>query len=146
MSLTFRSQNFVGFDRLLDTFDMMANTQSTAFPHHNIIRNENKYTVELAVAGFSDKDIDIEVEKNVLHIRGNISKQETDDKVEYLHRGIANRSFHKLVRLYDTIEVTGADLNNGILTVQLQDVIPEEKKPKKIPLGNVSKKQQLLNE
>jgi molecular chaperone IbpA len=146
MSLTFRSPNFVGFDRLLDTFDMMANTQSTAFPHHNIIRNENKYTVELAVAGFSDKDIDIEVEKNVLHIRGIIPKQESNDKAEYLHRGIANRSFHKLVQLYDTIEVTGADLNNGILTVNLENIIPEEKKAKKIHLGSVGNKQQLLNE
>jgi molecular chaperone IbpA len=124
----------------------MANTQSTAFPHHNIIRNENKYTVELAVAGFSDKDIDIEVEKNVLHIRGIIPKQESNDKVEYLHRGIANRSFHKLVQLYDTIEVTGADLNNGILTVNLENIIPEEKKAKKIHLCSVGNKQQLLNE
>ena len=146
MSLTFRSPNFIGFDRLLDTFDTIANTHSTAFPHHNIVREGNKYTVELAVAGFSDTDIDIEVEKNVLHIRGNISKQEPNDKVEYLHRGIANRSFHKLVQLYDTIEVTGADLKNGILTVSLENIIPEEKKVKKITLGSVGNKQQLLNE
>jgi molecular chaperone IbpA len=146
MSLTFRSPNFIGFDRLLDTFDMIANTHSTTFPHHNIVREGNKYTVELAVAGFSDKDIDIEVEKNVLHIRGIIPKQEPNDKVEYLHRGIANRSFHKLVQLYDTIEVTGADLNNGILTVNLENIIPEEKKAKKIALGSVGNKQQLLNE
>ena len=137
--------SLVGFDRfndILDALDMV--TDKPSFPHHNVIKtDENHYVVELAVAGFSKEDIDVEVEKNVLHIRGKIMNEVSEGKT-YIHRGIATRSFHKTITLADTIHVKGADLLNGILSIELENVIPEEQKPKKILIGKA--KQELLTE
>lgn len=131
----------IGFDRFDDIFSAI--DESPRFPHHNIVKNtDNEYTVELAVAGFSDDDIDIELANNVLSIKGKMDKME--DK-NYLHHGIATRSFHKTITVTDTVEVVGAELYNGILSVNLRNIIPQEKLPKKIPINTVSGKQ-LLNE
>ena len=132
----------VGFDRVFNVFDNMVTEKST-YPHHNIVKKEdNKYIVELAVSGFTDADIDIEIVDSTLHIRG--AKEDTVD-VTYLHRGIATRSFHKTVRLAETVEVTGADLENGILKVYLENKV-EEKKSVKVPIGKIAGKKQLLVE
>jgi molecular chaperone IbpA len=129
----------IGFDRFDDVFNSL--DESPKFPHHNILKtDENEYSVELAVAGFSEDDIEIELANNVLSIRGKMEK--TDDK-NYLHRGIATRSFHKTITVTDTVEVVGAELNNGILSVNLKNIIPQEKLPKKIPIKSVSGKQLL---
>ncbi len=137
--------SLVGFDRfneIIDALDMV--TDKPSFPHHNVVKSgENHYTVELAVAGFSNEDIDVEVEKNVLHIRGKIENEVNENKT-YIHRGIATRSFHKTITLADTIQVKGADLINGILSIELENVIPEEQKPKKILIGKAKK--ELLTE
>ena len=98
--------------------------------------------VQLAVAGFTEQDISIELEKNVLSIKGE-KREEQDPDFEFLHRGIATRSFHKTIRLADTIEVESASIENGILSVVLMNIIPEEKKVKKIPINKVGKKQLL---
>lgn len=133
----------VGFDRIFNVFENMV-TEKSNFPHHNISKtSENNYVVELAVAGFSQDDIDIEITDGVLNIRGS---KEDKTEVEYLYRGIATRSFHKSIRLADTVEVRGADLENGILKVYLENVLPEEKKPVKIPIGKTTSKKQLLTE
>lgn len=127
---------FEHFDELFRSLD-----ETPKFPHHNIIKtSDNEYTVELAVAGFSEDDIDIELSNNVLSIKGKIEKDETRN---YLHRGIATRSFHKTITVTDTVEVVGAELHNGILSVNLKNVIPQEKLPKKIPIKSVSGKQLL---
>jgi molecular chaperone IbpA len=129
----------IGFERFDDVFNTL--DESPRFPHHNIVKTaDNEYTVELAVAGFSDDDIDIQLANNVLSIKGKMEK--LDDK-NYLHRGIATRSFHKTITVTDTVEVVGAELHNGILSVNLRNVIPEEKLPKKIPIRSVSGKQLL---
>ena len=134
------AERAIGFDRMFDIFENTLVEKST-FPHHNIIRKgDNEYQVELAVAGFTEDDINIELDNGVLHIKGT---KETAENVNYLHRGIAYRSFHKTIQLADTIEVIGASLENGILTVELENIIPEEKKPKKIPIAKVGKKQLL---
>jgi molecular chaperone IbpA len=136
-------QQIVGFDRMFDVFENMITEKST-FPHHNIAKTEeNIYTVELAVAGFSQDEIDIEIIDNVLHVRG--SKEEKSD-TNYLHKGIATRSFHKTIRLAETVEVKGADLEHGILKIHLENIVPEVKKPKKISIGKVAGKQELLME
>jgi molecular chaperone IbpA len=123
-------------------FDNMVTEKST-YPHHNIVKKEdNKYIVELAVSGFTDADIDIEIVDSTLHIRG---AKEDNVEVTYLHRGIATRSFHKTVRLAETVEVTGADLENGILKVYLENKV-EEKKSVKVPIGKIAGKKQLLVE
>jgi molecular chaperone IbpA len=133
----------VGFDRMFDVFENIITEKST-FPHHNIAKTEdNHYTVELAIAGFNQEEIDIEILKGTLHIRG--SKEEKTE-VNYLYRGIATRSFHKTIQLADTVEVKGAELENGILKIYLENTVPEEKKAKKITIGKVASKQQLLNE
>lgn len=133
----------VGFDRVFDAFENLV-VDKPSFPHHNIIKqDDNNYIVELAVAGFTQDEIDIEVNENKLHIKG--SKVDTETAI-YLHRGIATRSFHKSITLANTVEVKGADLEHGILKVYLENIVPQEKKGKKIPIGNVAKKQQLLVE
>lgn len=133
----------VGFDRLLDTFDTMLTEKPATFPPHNIVKvDENNYLVELAVAGFAEGEITIEVLKNTLTIKG---EKTYDDTRNYLHRGIGTRSFKKTVTLADTVQVDGASLENGILTVKLVNVVPVEKLPVKIAINNVSK-QQLLQE
>ena len=136
------AQQAVGFDRMFDVFENMV-SEKTTYPHHNIIKTgQETYLVELAVAGFDDKDISIELEKNTLHIRGE-KEEEQDPDFEYLHRGIATRSFHKTIQLADTIEIGDAVLENGILRLFLQNIIPEEKKTKKIPITKAGKKQLL---
>jgi molecular chaperone IbpA len=129
----------IGFERFDDIFSAI--DESPRFPHHNIVKTaDNEYTVELAVAGFSEDDIDIELSNNVLSIKGKMEKVE--DK-NYLHHGIATRSFHKTITVTDTVEVVGAELQNGILSVNLRNIIPQEKLPKKIPIKSISGKQLL---
>ena len=131
----------VGFDRLLDTFDTMLTEKPTTFPPHNIVKvDENNYLVELAVAGFNESEITIEVLKNTLTIKG---EKDLDDTRNYLHRGIGTRTFRKTVTLAETVQVDGASLENGILTVKLVNIVPVEKLPVKIAINTVSKPQLL---
>jgi molecular chaperone IbpA len=131
----------VGFDRLLDTFDTMLTEKPTTFPPHNIVKvDENNYLVELAVAGFNESEITIEVLKNTLTIKG---EKDLDDTRNYLHRGIGTRTFRKTVTLAETVQVDGASLDNGILTVKLVNIVPVEKLPVKIAINTVSKPQLL---
>ena len=140
----------LGFDRFFNhiekVFDGVEKTVDK-FPPHNIVKlNDTQYIVELAIAGFTKNDIDITVEDGSLVIRG--TKAEEDDKVEYLYRGIGTRAFTKTIKLADTVQVTGAEFSDGILRVGLQNIIPEEKKPRKIEIGNKLKftNQELLTE
>jgi molecular chaperone IbpA len=142
---------FVGFDRLFDrlaSFDAKETLRPTTYPPYNIVKkDEYKYEIELAVAGISAKDINIEhnPETSVLTVEG--SKGGTEDN--YLHKGIAERNFVRTWTLADNVEVTGADLNDGLLKVELERIVPEEKRPKTIKIGTrkVSKSEkQLLTE
>jgi len=131
----------VGFDRLLDTFDTMLTEKPTTFPPHNIVKvDENNYLVELAVAGFNESEVTIEVLKNTLTIKG---EKDLDDTRNYLHRGIGTRTFRKTVTLAETVQVDGASLDDGILTVKLVNIVPVEKLPVKIAINTVSKPQLL---
>ena len=131
----------VGFDRLLDTFDTMLTEKPISFPPHNIVQvDENNYLVELAVAGFNESEITIEVLKNTLTIKG---EKDLDDTRNYLHRGIGTRTFRKTVTLAETVQVDGASLDDGILTVKLVNIVPVEKLPVKIAINTVSKPQLL---
>jgi len=134
----------VGFDQLLDTFDTMLTEKPITFPPHNIVKvDENNYLVELAVAGFNESEITIEVLKNTLTIKG--EKENLGDGRQYMHRGIGTRTFKKTVTLAETVQVDGASLESGILTVKLVNIVPVEKQPVKIAINTVSK-QQLLQE
>ena len=141
----------LGFDRMFNTLEAMLDTvpdTSAKFPPHNIIKlDDQKYVVELAVAGFDEDEIDITVEDGVLKIAG--EKKETEDEIEYLHKGIGTRSFTKTIKLVDTVEVHGAQYKNGILKIGLENVIPDHKKPKKVSINKKGApffKQELLNE
>ena len=126
----------LGFENFIRDVETLLNDTKPVnnFPPHNIIKaDENKYVVELAVAGFSKNEIDIQVQDNTLTIKG--EKQEKEG-YEYLHRGIGTRSFTKTITIADTIEVKGAEFKDGILRIGLENIIPEHKKPRKIEIGN----------
>ena len=130
----------LGFETMLrDIESIMQNsveTISDKFPPHNIIKvNDTHYMVEIAIAGFDEKEIDITVKDGLMTVQG--EKQQADNKVNYLHKGIGTRSFSKTIRLADTIEVQGAAFKNGILSIGLENIIPESKKPKKIEIGTL---------
>lgn len=127
----------IGFDRLANLLDSTLKTESVAggYPPYNIeVLEENKYSITLAVAGFAENDLDIQVESGVLTVRG---KKDNEQARKYLHQGIANRAFERKFNLADHVEVTGADLQNGLLTVSLKKEIPEAMKPKTIAINGV---------
>ena len=116
----------------LDMLDQVADT-SQGYPPYNIERtNENTYRITVAVAGFGDKDLNVEVRDGVLSVTG---KREDGDKPSYLHHGIAGRAFERRFQLAEHVEVRGAKLENGLLHVDLERVVPEEKKPRRIQIN-----------
>ena len=127
----------VGFDKLLTMLDSLAPTdQSQSYPPYNIERTgEDAYRITVAVAGFTDKELQIEVKENALSIRGEKTITESEDKPEVLYQGIAARTFERRFQLADHVEVTGASVENGLLHVDLVRRIPEAKKPRQIPIG-----------
>src|SRR6185312_2400769 len=121
----------VGFDRLLDLLDSADTVQG--YPPYNIERSdENNYRVTVAVAGFAEKDLSVDVKDRVLTVSG---KREEQGKPNYLHQGIAGRAFERSFQLAEHVEVKGARLENGLLHVDLERVIPDEKKPRKIAIN-----------
>ena len=144
------SPYFVGFDRIHDRLhefnDSIAKNLPT-YPPYNIRKVGDQYIVEMAVAGFSESDIDIQVEGDILKIVGSIT--DSKDNSPYLHKGIANRGFTRTFNLAETIEVKDASLINGMLKVFLEDIIPDNKKPRKVNINNkeeTKEESQLLNE
>lgn len=129
----------VGFDRTIDRIEELlrsTSNQSSGYPPYNIVKHSDDiYSIEIAVAGFKQGDISIEVKENVLTIQGKkiISLDETEAK-EYVHHGISSRDFVRNFPLGEHVEVTSAYQENGILTVCLERQLPEEKKPKTIPI------------
>ena len=129
----------VGFDRTFDTLELLASSRAkeTNYPPYNIRKiSEDQYAIELAVAGFEDKDIDIELVEETLTIKGNRPKEAGDG---LLHQGLAARDFVKKFVLSDDMEIKGAALSNGMLYVGLERIIPDEKKPRKSKLTSKSK-------
>jgi molecular chaperone IbpA len=131
------------FNRLQKFHDDMAKNIPNYPPYNIVKKDENHYTIELAVAGFGQSDIDIEMEDGKLVVRGNIKAEESEDN--FLFRGIANRAFSRAFVLNDEVEVKDAELFNGMLKIFLERLIPEQKKPKKIAV-KAGKGKQLLQE
>lgn len=132
---------FVGFERIADRMNEAAKLSTVQkYPPYNIIKtDENTYLVELAVAGFNEDDLDIELHNGVLTIKGDVY---TDEK-DYIFKGIANRNFERRFTLADTVQVETVELKQGILTISLKNIIPDEKKPRKILIGKPIEKQLL---
>lgn len=127
----------VGFDRL---FDMLENSSLSNggenYPPFDLIKTgDNQYRIELAVAGFKSDDIDITAQQNVLIVSGRKGEDSESSGSDYVYRGIANRSFERRFALADHIQVNGADLKDGMLSIELVREIPEAMKPKKIAIG-----------
>ena len=126
----------VGFDNMFD--ELLRNTSqqaSTNYPPYNVIKHsEDKFTIELAVAGFKEGDINVQIEKNQLTVTGD-QATELNNEREYLHKGISARNFTRVWTLADNVEVKGAEVANGILTISLERYVPEEQKPKKIAIS-----------
>jgi len=127
----------IGFDHLEDIFDSMVrlNSYSNNYPPYNIRSNgKDQYSIELAVAGFEDKELSINLENGQITIEGNKDNSEGN----FMHQGIATRSFKRTFQLAEYVEVIGAGLNNGLLTVALERKLPEELRPKKIEISSGS--------
>jgi molecular chaperone IbpA len=132
----------VGFDRLFSLFDQVAGHDGArpdgtpGYPPYNIERTgDNEYRITVAVAGFSEADVNIEAKEDTLTIRGE-KQAKTESKGEVLYQGIAARAFERVFQLADFVQVKGASLENGLLHVDLVREIPEAKKPRQIPIGN----------
>lgn len=128
----------IGFDRLADMLSNASRVEGNGYPPYNIeSRGEDRYRITMAVAGFSEDELDIVTERNTLTVSG--SKREEDraegEEREYLYRGIATRSFERRFQLADHVEVDGASLENGLLHVDLKRELPEQMKPRKIEIG-----------
>jgi len=125
----------IGFDRMLDTlFDENVST-ATNYPPYNIVKvSDSEYAIQIAVAGFDKKDIEIETKENTLTVKSVEKKEELVDDVKYLHKGISNRAFTRSFTIADDVVVKGATYENGLLNVELERIIPEEKKPRMIKI------------
>jgi molecular chaperone IbpA len=126
----------VGFDSLASMLDQVASfdNEANTYPPYNIERlTENDYRITMAVAGFCKQDVQVEVKENTLSIRG--EKKETDTERTFLHRGIASRAFERRFQLADHVEVRGADVKDGLLSVDLEREVPERLKPRTIEIG-----------
>jgi molecular chaperone IbpA len=131
-------RNTVGFDRLFSTLDQLVGVDSApTYPPYNIERTgENDYRISVAVAGFTQDDLSIEVKEHMLAIRGAKQDEQQGRRAEVLYQGIAARTFERRFQLADGVQVKGAALENGLLHVDLVREIPEAKKPRQIPIGN----------
>lgn len=134
------SKMFIGADKMLQTLGRVHEETLKGvpgYPPYNIAKvDENKYVIEMAVAGFGKQNIDVEIANNTLTIKGGLNLDQLDpaNPIQYLYKGIADRSFTRKFTLADTVEIKNAELINGMLKLWLENIIPEEKKPKKIDI------------
>ena len=124
----------VGFDRVFDLLDSVANQTAGGYPPYNIEKaGDDAYKIVMAVAGFAETELSVTQKENELLVMGQAAPNGQDD-TQYLYRGIAGRNFERRFQLADHVKVVGAKLANGLLTIELQREIPEEKKPRAIPV------------
>lgn len=129
---SFPTSSFVGFERM---FDELSRTSATAtnsnYPPHNIVQiDEDNYLIEIAVAGFNKDNIDIQLKDSILTVKG-----KREDTRVYSHKGISSREFVRTFTLGEYVQVNGADLEDGILAIKLERVVPEEERPRSIEIG-----------
>lgn len=137
IDLTPLYRTMVGFDRMANMIDTASRLDGAqGYPPYNIERvDENAFAIEVAVAGFTEDELEIETKEGLLTIAGKKSEPEDSGEKEYLHRGIAQRGFIRRFQLADHVLVTGARLDHGVLRIDLLRELPEAKKPRKIEIG-----------
>ena len=127
---------FVGFDTLFEDLERIhqsARSGNDNYPPHNVVKiDEEKFLIELAVAGFKEADIELELKDGILKVKGEVDK----DAREYAYKGISSRKFEKSFRLSEFVVIDGADLRDGILVIHLRVEVPEEKRPREIKIGS----------
>jgi molecular chaperone IbpA len=137
-AFTFPRSHFIGFDHVWNEIERLADVaDNKLYPPHNVVKHsESTYTIELALAGYKKEDLHVEVKEGILVITGdNRSTVDTEEVREYLHRGISGKKFTRTFRLSEHVVVDGADFVDGLLVIDLKVVIPEEKRPRTIPIG-----------
>ena len=129
----------VGFDRLFDGFETrFANQLTNNYPPHNVVKTDDThYVIEIAVAGFKKSEIAVEIEQEILTVRGSSETLNEPTTRQYLHRGLSSRDFERSWQLAEHMVVKGAEIQDGILTISLEYVIPEEKKARVIDIVEV---------
>ena len=134
----------IGFDRLTSALENAYRTDNnTGYPPYNIeLLEEDNYRISLAVAGFKENELDIEVNNGRLTVSG--SQKDNQKERKFLHHGIANRSFERSYQLADYVQVKGAQLKDGLLHIDLVREIPEAMKPRKISIASESKEERLI--
>jgi molecular chaperone IbpA len=133
----------IGFDHLPSLLDTIStNDRSTStYPPYNIeLIQDDEYRITMAVAGFIEEDINVEVENNTLTVSSNKNEEKNEEENNYLHRGIAERNLQRKFKLADHIKVTGANLENGLLHIELEREIPEALKPRQITINGNNKR------
>lgn len=130
----FPRSSFVGFDHLFQELDWVAKHATDTYPPHNIVKvSEDDYLIEIAVAGFTLDNLDIEQDERTLTVKGEIAKGDGEEP-SYIHKGISQKKFKRVFRLSEYVYVDGASLKDGILSIQLKFELPEEKRPRKISI------------
>ena len=129
----------VGFDNAFDHFERMFEddffTSVPAFPHYNIVKTaDNKYDIEIALAGYNKKDIEVELKEGILTVKSKKDEKEDTKDGEVIHKGIAKRYFSKAFTIADDVEVKGAELKDGLLKVSMERIVPEHRKAKTIDI------------
>ena len=129
----------VGFDNAFDHFERMFEddffTSVPAFPHYNIVKTaDNKYDIEIALAGYNKKDIEVELKEGILTVKSKKDEKEDTKDSEVIHKGIAKRYFSKAFTIADDVEVKGAELKDGLLRVSMERIVPEHRKAKTIDI------------
>lgn len=133
LNTLFPRASFVGFDHLFNELEWTAKHANDHYPPHNIIKaGDTEYLIELAIAGFSKDELTVEVKDRTLTITGeHVSKGR-----EFIHRGISTKKFKRTFRLSEHVKVHGADIQDGILAIELKYVVPEEMRPRTIKIGS----------
>ena len=132
----------VGFDNVFDHFEQMFEgdmlSSMPSFPHYNIVKTDkNKYDIEIALAGYSKKDIEVNLEEGVLSIKSKKEDKEETKDGEVIHKGIAKRYFSKSFTIADDVEVKGAELKDGLLKVSMERIIPDIRNQEILRLSNI---------
>ncbi len=147
MDLSPLYRTIVGFDRVANLIEAAARQeQAPNWPPYNVIQSsDDEYRIEIAVAGFGENDLDIEIKEGLLSVSGD--KKNNSEENKYLHRGIAERAFERKFQLADHVKVISAKLENGLLIIDLRREIPESAKPRKIKIGEAQEtKLELIND
>lgn len=133
-------RSMIGFDRLANSLENAYRSEPGGYPPYNVeLQDENRYRITLAVAGFSEDELDIEAKENLLTISG--QRRTTETEGNFLYRGIANRSFERKFQLADYVKVVEAKLENGLLHIELVREVPEAMKPRRIEIRGGGKDQ-----